>query len=88
MQEELAQVLDKDQAGRWLWIGEQYSRKGRLADQRQQARTQIVALQRLLRKRLPEDLDVAAVLKRTLEADKYLAANVDPKIILEYVLLT
>lgn len=87
-QEELAQVLEKDQGARLLWIIEQYAGKGRLADQRQRARGMITALQRVLRPRLAEDWSVALMLKRTLEADNYLAANVDPKSVMEYVLLT
>lgn len=89
----LVQVLAQDEGARLLWISQLFGARVAAAEKREECRNMIAILQALLRENLHDRggvvagaaLHYGAMLKRTLEAENYLRANVDVKLICEYI---
>lgn len=85
---EVGDLFDKDERARLLWIIEEFGGRGNAAERRERCRQFLATVQQVLRARLPQEYAVAPLLRRTLEARAYLEANVDPRLICEYILLS
>lgn len=84
---EVSDILAKDERARLLWIIEEFGGRGNASGRRERCRQFIATVQQVLRGRLVQDFSVSPTLRRTLTAREYLEANVDPRLICEYILL-
>lgn len=85
--QEAEEVLAMDEAKKLLWVSARFSR-GSVSIRREECGLFLRAVQHALRERLAQEPRHAVMLKKTLEAEAYLKANVDPRLVCEYVLLS
>ena len=84
---EVEQVLISDEGERLLWVSARFGGRAEPAERREACRTFLQTLQEVARLRLAAQPHLAGLLARTIAAQHYLQANVDPRLAAEYVLL-
>ena len=85
--EELRRVVASDEKARMLWIAETFGGKANLQQKREDCGQAIHLMQYILRSNLSDKLENAYLLRRTISAGQYLKANIDPRLVMESILL-
>src|SRR3989344_2708091 len=90
--QEIRRLLKIDEGERLLWITEQFGSGNKISDRRVHAKEIFDMLEMTLRELLIVEPTLKAepvisMLKRTAQAKQFLKANVDPRLICEYLLL-
>ena len=89
-EEEISQMLAGEEGQRFLWVQERFGSKGLLEEKREECRSIIAVMQYRLRELLTQAVvphEMVMMCRRTIAAPRYLQANVDPRLVMEYVVL-